>query len=110
MANQIKGLDGGSIGSDGSNPIEKVRVSTPVNSDGSSTPQSAPRSDSVHITQSARELNSLSEAVNDAPDVDANRVATLQQALSSGSYKVNPERIADSMLQLEQELSQSKQQ
>lgn len=110
MANQIKGLDGGSIGSDSSNPIEKVRVSTPVNSGGSSAPQSAPRSDSVHITQSARALNSLSEAVNDAPDVDANRVAALQQALSSGSYKVNPERIANNMLQLEQELSQSKQQ
>lgn len=106
MANQIKGLDGGSIGSDSSNPIEKVRVSTPVNSGGSSAPQSPPRSDSVHITQSAHALNALSEAVNDTPDVDINRVAALQQALSTNSYKINPERIADGMLQLEQELSQ----
>jgi negative regulator of flagellin synthesis FlgM len=114
VANQIKGLDGGSIGSDSSNPVEKVRVSTPVESGGSSAPQSTSqntsRSDSVHITQSAHALNSLSEAVNDTPDVDTNRVAALQQALSGGTYKVNPERIANNMLQLEQELSQSKRQ
>jgi len=110
VANQIKGLDGGSIGSDNSNPVEKVRVSNPVNSGGSSAPQSAPRSDSVQITQSARALNSLSEAVNGTPDIDTSRVASLQQALSTNSYTINPERIANSMLQLEQELIQSKQQ
>jgi negative regulator of flagellin synthesis FlgM len=107
VANQIKGLDGGSIGPDSSNPIEKVRISTPVNSGGANAPQSPPRSVSVHITDSARALNSLSEAVNDTPDVDMNRVAAVQQALSAGAYKINPEHIADSMLQLEQELSQS---
>lgn len=113
MANQIKGLDGGSIGSDSSNPIEKVRISNPVSSGGASAPQntnqSTSRADSVHITQSAHALNSLSEAVSDTPDVDTNRVAALQQAISSGTYKANPERIASNMLQLEQELSQSTQ-
>jgi negative regulator of flagellin synthesis FlgM len=110
VANRIKGLDGGSIGPDSSNPIEKIRVSTPVNSGSSGSTASAPPSDSVHITESARTLAALSQAVTDTPDVDMNRVSALQQAITTGSYRINPERIADSMLQLEQELGSSKKQ
>lgn len=109
MANRIKGLDGGSIGPDSSNPIEKVRVSTPVNTGSSGASTSTPRSDSVHITDSARTLASLSEAVNDSPEVDTNRVSALQQAISNGAYRINPERIANNMLALEQDLGSTKQ-
>jgi negative regulator of flagellin synthesis FlgM len=110
VASRIKGLDGGSIGPENSNPIEKVRVSSPVNSSGSGATASTPRSDSVHITDSARALSSLSQAVSDAPDVDMNRVAAVQQALATGSYRINPERIANNMLALEQDLGSTKQQ
>jgi negative regulator of flagellin synthesis FlgM len=109
MAGRIKGLDGGSIGSDNSNPIEKVRVSNPVGSGGSSATSTTARSDSVSITDSARTLASLSQAVSDAPDVDMNRVSAVQQALATGSYRINPERIASSMLALEQDLGSTKQ-
>jgi negative regulator of flagellin synthesis FlgM len=110
VANRIKGLDGGSIGPDNSNPIEKIRVSTPVSSGSSGASASTPRSDSVHITDSARALASLSQAVNEAPEVDMNRVSAVQQALASGSYRINPERIANNMLALEQDLGSTKQQ
>jgi negative regulator of flagellin synthesis FlgM len=110
VPNRIKGMDGGSIGPDNSNPIEKIRVSTPVSSGSSGSTASAPASDSVHITGPARTLASLSQAVSESPDVDVNRVAALQQSISNGSYRINPERIADSMLQLEQELGNSKKQ
>lgn len=104
MSNRIKGLDGGSIGPGSSNPIETIRISTPVNpaaADSSSNTQA----DSVHITQSARSLAALSQAVQDTPDIDSGRVAATQQALASGAYTINPERIASRMLQLEQDLN-----
>ena len=103
MANRIKGLDGGSIGSGSSNPIEKIRLSTAVNS-ASSESAPAAQTDSVHITQSARSLAALSQIVNDTPDIDAGRVAAVQQAIDSGQYTVSPERIAARLLQLEQDL------
>jgi negative regulator of flagellin synthesis FlgM len=109
VASRIKGLDGGSIGSDSSNPVEKVRVSTPVNSGSSGASASTPRSDSVHITDSARALSSLSQTVSETPDVDMNRVAAVQQALAAGAYRINPERIANNMLALEQDLGSTKQ-
>jgi flagellar biosynthesis anti-sigma factor FlgM len=42
--------------------------------------------------------------------VDTNRVSALQQAIGSGSYRINPERIANNMLALEQDLGSTKQQ
>jgi negative regulator of flagellin synthesis FlgM len=109
VASRIKGLDGGSIGPDNSNPIEKVRVSNPVSAGSSGATNSTARSDSVSITESARTLASLSQAVNDAPEVDMNRVSAVQQALATGSYRINPERIANNMLALEQDLGSTKQ-
>jgi negative regulator of flagellin synthesis FlgM len=111
VASSIKGLDGGSIGSDNSSPVEKIRVSTPVNAGGSGQSAATPSSDSdsVQITNSARTLASLAQAVSDTPDIDTNRVAALQQAISSGSYHISPEGIADKMLQLEQDLGGTRQ-
>lgn len=104
MATTIKGLDGGSIGPDNSNPIEKVRLSTPVNSGGSGPAANNAPSDNVHITESAKTLASVTQAVSESPDVDMNKVSAVQHAINTGSYTINPERIADRMLQLEQDL------
>jgi negative regulator of flagellin synthesis FlgM len=101
-------MDGGSIGPDSSNPVEKIRVSTPVNSGDSGAATSTAATDSVHITESARTMASLAEAVSSTPDVDMNRVAAVQHALSAGTYRLSPEGIADKMLQLEQDLGQAK--
>ena len=103
MANRIKGLDGGSIGPGNSNPIEKIRISSAVNS-ASAESSPAAQTDSVHITQSARSMAALAQAVSDAPDIDTGRVAAVQQAIDSGQYTVSPARIADRLMQLEQDL------
>ena len=104
MPNRIKGLDGGSIGPGSSNPIETIRVATPVSPAGTDSSANT-QTDSVHITQSARALAALSQAVQDTPDVDAGRVAEVQQAIVAGTYTINPERIASRLLQLEQDLN-----
>ncbi len=104
MPDTIKGLGSGSIGPDTSNPVEKIRGSTPVGAPATGSSSNSPAQDSVHITSSARLLASLSEAVKNAPDVNGNRVAAVQQAISAGQYRVNPERIANRLLQLEQDL------
>ena len=108
MTNRIKGLGGGSIGPDSSNPIERVRGSTPVNSATAENSSSAPQGDSVHVSDTARTMTALSQAVVETPDVNMGRVSSIEQALTTGSYRVNPERIADSILRLEQELGSTK--
>ncbi|HEX4376023.1 MAG TPA: flagellar biosynthesis anti-sigma factor FlgM [Steroidobacteraceae bacterium] len=104
MATGIKGLDGGSIGPDSGSPVERVRVTSPVNSGGSGASANSASTDNVHITESAKTLASLSQAVNASPDVDLNKVTAVQNALSAGTYRINPESIADRMVQLDQDL------
>jgi negative regulator of flagellin synthesis FlgM len=108
VTNRIKGLDGGSIGSDSSNPVDRVRVSTPVNSSTAEGSSATAQGDSVHVSSTARSMTALSQAVADTPEVNMARVSSIEQAIATGSYRVNPERIADSMLRLDQELSSAK--
>jgi negative regulator of flagellin synthesis FlgM len=111
VANRIKGLDGGSIGSGSSNPVEQVRKSaaagTAAPGSGSS---SSSQADSVHITDSARTMAALSQAVSSSPDIDTARVAVVQQALDAGQYTINPQRIADRLVQLDQDLASASRQ
>jgi flagellar biosynthesis anti-sigma factor FlgM len=58
----------------------------------------------VNITDSARRLFALAQAGHDAPEVDAQRIAALQQALGKGQDSINPDRIADRLLQMEHDL------
>jgi negative regulator of flagellin synthesis FlgM len=103
VADRIKGLDSSSIGASSTGtPIEQIRTATPVNPQGGGTSQ--PSVDSVNITDSARRLSALALAVHDAPEVDTARVDALQQSIGNGQYTINPDLIADRLLQMEQDL------
>jgi negative regulator of flagellin synthesis FlgM len=58
----------------------------------------------VQITDQARQLAALERAVQDAPVVNEARVAAVRLAVEEGRYEVAPERIADKLLRMEQEL------
>ena len=60
--------------------------------------------DHVTLTTSARSLQKLSEAIAQAPVVNADKVASVKQAVNSGSYQVDSRRVADKMLQSEKGL------
>ena len=59
----------------------------------------------VKITDQARQLASLEQAMNSLPVVNESRVAAVRSAIEDGRYQVNPERIADKLLRTERELS-----
>ena len=105
MSNKISGLNGTPAASVGSGrPAEKTR--DPVTG-GASTPAgpSAAPAD-VHITDSASQLASLEQAVRSLPAVDPVRVALFQSAIEQGTYTVQPQHVADQLMQLEQSFKQ----
>ena len=65
---------------------------------GASTSQTG---DTVTLTNSARSLQKIEEAVAKAPVVDASKVAAVKQAVDSGTYQINAGRVADKLLQFE---------
>lgn len=70
---------------------------------GSPPLRDSPKGD-VHITDSASQLASLEQTLRSLPAVDPVRVAQFQAAIEQGSYTVQPQHVADQLLQLEQAL------
>jgi negative regulator of flagellin synthesis FlgM len=60
--------------------------------------------DTLTLTDSARSLQKIEEAVARAPVVDSQKVAALKQAIGSGTYKVDSHRVAGKLLKHEREL------
>lgn len=60
--------------------------------------------DHVTLTDSARSLQKIEEAVAKAPVVNAAKVASVKQALQSGSYQIDAGRVAGKLLQFESQL------
>jgi len=64
----------------------------------------APLKDHVTLTDSARSLQKIEEAVAKTPVVNANKVAAVKQAISSGNYKIDAGRVAGKLLKYERGL------
>jgi negative regulator of flagellin synthesis FlgM len=60
--------------------------------------------DTVTLTNSARSLQKIEEAVAKAPVVNASKVAAVKNAIHSGTYQVDAGRVADKLLQFERGL------
>jgi negative regulator of flagellin synthesis FlgM len=65
---------------------------------------STPHGDTLTLTDSARSLQKIEEAVAKAPVVDAQKVAAVKQAIGSGTYKIDANRVAGKLLKYERGL------
>ena len=64
--------------------------------------------DRVSLTGEALQLKELEAEIANQPVVDSQRVAAIRTAIEDGTFTVNPERIADKMLSLEQALTDAR--
>ena len=99
VPNKINGLEG---------KPARIAPASAVNRRGggpSEAVEHPPESDAdVQLTGAARGLAALEQSVRALPAVDEARVAAVKQRLEDGSYKVDPQRIADRLLNLESSL------
>ena len=61
--------------------------------------------DTVTVTETARQLQKLEEAVAKSPVMNAEKVQAVKDALARDAFTVDAERVADKMLQFERDLS-----
>lgn len=65
----------------------------------------APAVDLANVTQVEALLQTIGALASNVPSVDQARVAAIRAAITSGTYQVNPQAIAEKMLQIERLLS-----
>lgn len=60
-----------------------------------------PTVDSADVARAEALLATISATSADVPEIDEARVSELQQAIGAGTYQINPEQIAQKIVQLE---------
>ncbi|NTS75408.1 flagellar biosynthesis anti-sigma factor FlgM [Catenovulum sp. SM1970] len=65
---------------------------------------SAPRQDSVSLTNSAQQVSNATQKAKDASGFDQQKVDKLKKAISEGGYKVDAERLAQNIIASEGKL------
>lgn len=101
MSTKIGGLDGSPV------PVGKggsVKRSD-ATADGAQASKTQSTSD-TQITASARQLAALEQSMRDLPAIDQARVDQVSERLQNGNYRIDADKIAGKLLQLEQELDQ----
>mgnify|MGYP002634934230 CR=1 FL=1 len=61
-------------------------------------------SDLLNLTGRAKELQAIEHDLAKSPEFNAARVSELKDAIASGQYEINAERIADRLLAVEAKL------
>jgi negative regulator of flagellin synthesis FlgM len=65
-------------------------------------------SDRVSLTGEARQLQELETRLASEPVVDSQRVEAVRSAVENGTFTVNPERIAEKLMSLEEALTDAR--
>lgn len=60
--------------------------------------------DAVSLSQQSKALGQLHQDMAAQPSFDTAKVAAIKEAISNGSYTVDPEKLADNMMKIEGEL------
>lgn len=53
----------------------------------------------VELSSLSARLAQLEQTLNNSPVVDSAKVSEIQQAISEGRFKVNPEKVADGLIE-----------
>ena len=74
-------------------------------SSGNASP--APRSaeDKVSISQETLNVRELQQQLDQVPEIDADKVKAIKQAIAQGDYPLDPKKIAANLMNLEKILS-----
>ena len=57
--------------------------------------------DSVSLTPQAKKMSALHNKASQAPAIDHKKVAQIKKAIMAGEYKINPDKLAESIANFE---------
>ena len=89
-------------------PVDTQRNGHDKAASSESTGSSASSADKVSLTGEVSKLQALEHELASQPVVDRQRVDAVRSAVDNGTFEINPERIADKMMSLEQALTDAR--
>ena len=74
------------------------------NADKLQTTDTGARPNTVSLTDTATQIQSLQKAISDSSEVDQSRVDAARAAIADGSYKVDATELAQNIINFEQDI------
>ncbi|KEF32527.1 Negative regulator of flagellin synthesis FlgM [Marinobacter nitratireducens] len=62
------------------------------------------RGDQVSLSNQAKNMKQLEQKLGDYPEMDDERIAEIRSALESGTYKVDADKVAQKMLEMDESI------
>ncbi len=81
-----------------------VNVRDDSNTDKLQTTDNGARPNTVSLTDTATQIQSLQKAISDSSEVDQSRVDAARAAIADGSYKVDATELAQNIINFEQDI------
>jgi negative regulator of flagellin synthesis FlgM len=85
-------------------PKRNINVRDDSNTDKLQTTDNGARPNTVSLTDTATQIQSLQKAISDSSEVDQSRIDALRAAIADGSYKVDATELAQNIINIEQQL------
>lgn len=84
------------------NPARSESNSSSSSSD--TVSRSSQNQDAVSLSSQGKAIGEMHNKMVSQPSFDNAKVAAIKEAIANGSYKVDPEKLADNMIKFEKEL------
>jgi len=97
MANEISGLRQAGLQPAQARPVANALVGGHAQTEG----ERGSSSDMITLTDAARLMHRVEQAIKNAPHVDGERIDHIKQQIANGEYQVNPEELAKRLAQFE---------
>ena len=82
------------------------RTGSKESSETASDSSRPPAEDTVSLSDQSLQVRDLQQQLETLPEVDAEKVEAIKQEIAKGNYPLDPEKIAQNLVNLEKALSQ----
>lgn len=83
-------------------PVSTAKTMTSTKTPRQKQPdEEATTADKVNLTAMAKQLHKLSSNMTANPPIDTDRIDNIKRAITAGAFEINPHRIAEKLLNLE---------
>lgn len=101
MPHDITGINSNKSSQVGDRAVSSVKKSDDSKNTSEAGNATSSSMDKVTLTDTAAKLKALESELTNQPMVDDSKVQNMQSSIQNGSYKMDPERIADKMINFE---------
>ena len=81
-----------------------AQTTQPASTEQAKTQAQGARGENVSLSNQAKNLKQLEQKLGDYPEMDDDRIEQIRSALENGTYKIDAEKLAQKMLEMDESI------